>query len=344
MSDRGIAQQLADLLPRMARGGKLFWRSFGAAVHSPVLAQLAPTRVDAPDRVGWYLSQWVAEAPYEAARVRSSSGESRCKVDGVSNTKDFGHFLHEGTTYLPANSLLDDACVCYQMALHAARTQKDVVAFYRAQGSRYDGFREALLPGRERLMRFSLPWHQSPATCLSVGCGTARDLEYVLGHVRACGTRLWLLDLSVDLLAMAKLRVDKLGIAHLVTLITGDICDPTLAGLPHVGTIDMVTCSYCLTMIPSWRTALDVMVRLLRPGGQLAIVDFTCRSDRLEMHWSQRLNRWWFANDGVFLNGEHVAALRSMTDLKTVWVNEFEQRVVYTLLVATSYIFIGLKL
>ena len=67
--DVGLSGKLPDhhsgapLLPRMARGGKLFWRSFGTTVHSPVLAQLRPTSVITHDRVGWYLSQWVAEVP-----------------------------------------------------------------------------------------------------------------------------------------------------------------------------------------------------------------------------------------------------------------------------------------
>lgn len=182
-----------------------------------------------------------------------------------------------------------------------------------------------------------------PATWISVGCGTARDLEYVLGHVKACGTRLWLLDLSVDLLAVAKLRVEKLGIAEQVTCLVGDVCDASLQGLPPLGTVDVVTCSYCLTMIPPWREALDAMIRYLRVGGQLGIVDFTCRSDRPPSDWSQRLVRWWFSNDAVYLNGEHTATLKARPDLRTIWAHESEKRVVYTPLHATSYIFVGVK-
>jgi len=222
------------------------------------------------------------------------------------------------------------------------RTSKDVAAFYREQAPRYDGFREALLPGRERLMRFGLPWQRRPAAWLSVGCGTARDLEYVLGHVRECGTRLWLLDLSPELLAVAQQRVDRLGLAHQVTLLVGDVNDETLPGLPPRGSLDLISCSYCLSMIPRWRTALSAMVRALRVGGQLALVDFTCRSDAPK-HWSQKLNQWWFANDGVFLSREHTAALQQHGALRTLWFHESEQRVVYTPLHATTYLYIGLK-
>ena len=331
MSDAQVAEQLAALLPRMAKRGRLFWRSFGNAIHSPVLAQLRPAPVDEYDRVGWYLSSWVAEVPSSAAR----------KGDPVG----FGRFLCHGTDYAPVNSPWDDVYICACMAHHALRTDKDVVAFYRAQGTRYDGFREALLPGRERLLCHGLPWHEVPKTWLSVGCGTARDLEYVLGHVEACETTVWLLDLSAELLAMAQLRVERLGIAHRVHILVGDICDASVRAelLPPPGSFDLVTCSYCLTMIPDWRGALEAMVAYVRPkGGQLALVDFTCRSDA-PRHWSQRLNRWWFAHDGVFLNAEHMAALRSMPGMQTIWMHESEKRVVYTPLQATSYLFVGRK-
>lgn len=333
MDDDIIAAQLAQLTPQMAPGGKVFWRSFGVTVHSPVLAHLAPTLVPDYDRVGWYLSQWVAEVePAFAAHSGAAAGEG------------FARYLCEGTGYAPNNSLADDAQVCYQMAAHALRTKKDVVAFYKAQGPRYDGFREHLLPGRERLMRYVLPWHQSPRVWISVGCGTARDLEYVLGHVKACGTRVYLLDLSVDLLAVAKVRVERLGLAEQVSLVVGDMCDPeTLAGLPPLGSADLVTCSYCLTMIPQWRVALHAMMGYLKPGGYLALVDFTCRSDRPVGDPSQRLNQWWFANDGVFLNRQHTATLESMASLQPLWMHESERRVVYTPLSATSYLFVGRK-
>ena len=136
MSDNVVAEQIALLMPHMAEGGHLFWRSFGVAVHSPVLAQLQPTLVPEYDRVGWYLSQWLAKVPPKAA-TRTAFANYQCA----------------GTDYAPHNSLADDAYICYQMGLQALRTNKDVVAFYKAQGSRYDGFRELLLPNRERLLR-----------------------------------------------------------------------------------------------------------------------------------------------------------------------------------------------
>ena len=144
--------------------------------------------------------------------------------------------------------MLDDLGVMVAMGVHALRSEKDVRAFYRSQGSSeriswasthatasagtrtalphplvtettpphqlgseatpllphqsapqlrmpsaervpiprhftdYDGFREALLPSRDRLLKFCLPWVSKPKIWLSVGCGTARDIEYVVGE------------------------------------------------------------------------------------------------------------------------------------------------------------------
>ena len=110
----------------------------------------------------------------------------------------------------------------------------------------------------------------------------------------------------------------------------------TAAGLPPLGSFDVVTCSYCLTMIPPWRRAIEVMVDAVAAGGVFAMIDFTRRSDCPE-HWMQRLIGWWFSNDGVFLNVEHTRTLRAHPKLDTFWFAESEARVPYTPFNATHY-------
>ncbi len=340
MPDAAIAQQLAALLPQMSPRGHVFWRSFGTAVHSPVLAQLGPTLVpdeDGAERVGWYLSQWVAPTPAPTSSARAPAA-----------APDFSQYVREGGGRpCKPNTILDDVAVMVAMGAHAARRNKDVRAFYRSQGANYDGFREALLPGRDLLLKYCLPWARKPRTWLSVGCGTARDIEYVVQHVRACGTRLYLLDLSPELLEMATARVNALGLQGQVTLLEADVTTafgddgkaaPHLAraGLPPLGSFDVVTCSYCLTMIPPWRRAIEVMVDAVAVGGVFAMIDFTRRSDCPE-HWLQRLIGWWFSNDGVFLDVEHTRTLRAHPRLDTFWFAESEARVPYTPFNATHY-------
>jgi S-adenosylmethionine:diacylglycerol 3-amino-3-carboxypropyl transferase len=76
MPDSMIAEQMQALIPQMQPGpkGHIFWRSFATKVHSPVLASLRPDLVpdeDGSERVGWYLTQWVAEVP-RAVRLHHS--------------------------------------------------------------------------------------------------------------------------------------------------------------------------------------------------------------------------------------------------------------------------------
>ena len=56
---------------------------------------------------------------------------------------------------------------------------------------------------------------------------------------------------------------------------------------------------------------------MLKPGGSLSIIDFTRREDKPN-HWSQQLNTWWFANDGVYFDNEHTATLKNHPSLDTV--------------------------
>ena len=43
---------------------------------------------------------------------------------------------------------------------------------------------------------------------------------------------------------------------------------------PPEAPVDVVTFSYSLTMIPDWFAAIENALRMLRPGGQIGVVDF----------------------------------------------------------------------
>ena len=324
MPDSMMAEQMAGLVPRMVDGGHIFWRSFATKIHSPVLAHLEPELVPTYDRVGWYLTQYSAQISKE-------------------RKWNFDQFLCNGTEYVPHNSVLQQAKVITAMGMHALRKNKDVKQFYESQRDVYDGFRECLLPNRDRLLKYCLPWHEKPRAWVSVGCGTARDIEYVVGHLKACQTQLWLVDLSPELLSIARTRIEQLGLTKQVTFVQADICNPSLPSeLPPHGSVDIVTCSYCLTMIPDWGVALEQMKRFLKPNGTLALVDFTKRTDAPN-HWVQRLNAWWFAHDGVWFNDAQPRALLDDKDFTTTWFHEGESRVPFTPLMATHYLYSGKK-
>ena len=316
-----IAENISKVVANMDKEkGRIYWRSFADRVHSPVLAHLDGTLVPDYDRVGWYLTQFIAPTPedYNPEMI-----------------------VQQGSGRTFKNSFIGDVSVMLAMAKQGLSKVKDVRAFYKHQGERYDGFREALLPGREVFMRHVIPWAKEPKTWVSVGCGTARDIEFVVGHVQKCNTKVYLCDLSDALLEMARERVMELGLAPQVVLVEGDINSAAVKRkLPKQA--DLVTCSYCVTMIPDWKKAMKTMSDLVAPGGNLALIDFIEREGR-ESSWDQRLYKWWFAMDGVFFNKEHREWLSSRKDFKTVWYAEEEGSVPYTPYRPTHYMYCGEK-
>ena len=317
-----IAENISKVVANMDKEkGRIFWRSFADRVHSPVLAHLDGVLVPEYDRVGWYLTQFIAPTPknYNPEMI-----------------------VQPGSGRTFQNSFFGDVQVMAAMAKQGLSRTKCVKTFYSSQGAKYDGFREGLLPSRDVFMRHVIPWAKEPKTWISVGCGTARDIEFVVGHVRKCRTKVYLCDLSDALLDMARERVRELGLESQVTLVEGDINSVAVKKqLPSK--VDLVTCSYCVTMIPDWKQAMQTMSDLVKPGGHLALIDFIERQGR-EHCWDQKLYKWWFAMDGVFFNRKHREWLTSQPGFNTVWYGEDEGRVPYTPLNPTHYMYCGEKL
>jgi len=338
-----VAELISQLVRRVDRKAKhrIFWRSYAPGpslqksqydlftVHSPTLAHLRPRELPIDDRVGWYLSQWVCDAI--PADFDADSLEP----------------LGSGAAF--SNSVVDDLRVCVAMGAHALRKDKDVAAFYANQASRYDGFREVLLPGRDVLLKYAVPWALLAKTknkyaLVCVGCGTARDLEFISQHLLAVcqssGKRVALLDLSPELLAVASQRVDRLGLSSCVDLVCGDVTKPNQLPAGLVGGADVVTCSFCLTMIPKWKQALDALVGLVAPGGYLAVVDFTERFDQSGSAL-ETVYKKWFALDGVYFQRAQVDALAKA--VTPTFYAEARSRCPYTPWYPTRYTFVGRK-
>ena len=340
-----LATLVKDMLSRCDRAKcRVFWRSYAPGpmlqqkpsdlftVHSPALAQLPHREVQSYDRVGWYLSQWTATIPQDA---------------------DLDALCPAGSSKTYENSLMDDALVCLAMARQALRKDKDVAAFYRNQAGRYDGFRESLLPDRDTFLKYTVPWSRVPTllkkqptyALVCVGCGTARDIEFVADHLKSLprNARVALCDLSPELLAQAKLRVDALGLADRVDLIQCDITAGP-AALAKLGLRSkdsaVVTCSYCLTMIPAWRAAVDAMLGLLVDDGALCLIDFTQRFDRAAT-LAERVYKAWFGLDGVYFNRDQVDYVAARTAPE--YYAEARSRVPYTPWYPTRYLFAGRK-
>lgn len=207
-------------------------------------------------------------------------------------------------------SIVTDLKVLYKVALapiHGASHPERLESFYSDQAEHYDRSRAGLLHGRRELME-SLPAPRG-GVWVEMGGGTGENLEH-LGRRRERLSRIYVVDLSPSLLAIAQRRKDTSEWIN-VELAKADAT--TFA--PPAGPADVVTFSYSLTMIPDWFKAIDRAWEILRPGGSIGVVDFYVSRKhpargRARHPWTTR-TLWpaWFASDNVFLTPEHVEYL-----------------------------------
>ena len=215
---------------------------------------------------------------------------------------------------LPASTLAE-LRVLYHIAMHPIRgdTHKErLESFYGSQAADYDDFRKKLLSGREQMVQDATQ-RAGGGIWVDMGAGTGANLAMVGDEVVMSFAKIYLVDMSPSLLAVARKRCEDNG-WHNVEVVEGDATtwEPD-EGLGHV---DLVTFSYSLTMIPDWFAAMDNANALLASDGTLGVVDFYVARKHPDagLHangWLQR-TFWpaWFANDNVFLSADHVPYLR----------------------------------
>ncbi|HBH53162.1 MAG TPA: SAM-dependent methyltransferase [Planctomycetaceae bacterium] len=219
-------------------------------------------------------------------------------------------------------------------ATHAERLS----SFYAGQAADYDDFRRRLLQGREELLG-SLSVAEGSAW-LDMGGGTGSNLEQApwLAGCRSATV----VDLCRPLLEQCRLRIDRHGWSN-VSVVEADA---TTYAAP--APVDLVTFSYSLTMIPDWFAAIDRAWHNLRPGGQLAVVDFHVSRKYpgagLTRHgWLTRsLLPVWFATDNVHLSRDHIPYLQQR--FETVRLEERLAPIPYVpFWKAPYYLFVGRK-
>ena len=99
---------------------------------------------------------------------------------------------------------------------------------------------------------------------LEVGVGTGISLPYYSPRCRVSG-----IDISEEMLEVARKRVARRGLANVQDLRVMDAQKLEY----EAGAFDVVTAQYVVNTVPDPDAALDEFARVLRPGGELVIIN-----------------------------------------------------------------------
>jgi ubiquinone/menaquinone biosynthesis C-methylase UbiE len=152
--------------------------------------------------------------------------------------------------------------------LAAVRTARATAAqnYFRKHAVEWDRIRKLHLADAavEDAIRTALA-DKPIRSLLDLGTGTGRMLELFAGDIeRGLG-----LDLSLDMLALARTRLDRAGLKN-CSVRQGDIYD---LALPR-DSFDVVIVHQVLHFLDDGPRAIREAVRVLRPGGRLLVIDF----------------------------------------------------------------------
>ena len=111
---------------------------------------------------------------------------------------------------------------------------------------------------------------------LNLPCGTGQNLEYLQSYLQGTGTIVGV-DLSPGMLAKARDKVRRRQYSNVV-LVEDDAAavGPQLADtyLDKGERFDAALCDLGLSGFPEWRTVIDEVLKVLRPGGTIVIMDW----------------------------------------------------------------------
>jgi ubiquinone/menaquinone biosynthesis C-methylase UbiE len=147
-------------------------------------------------------------------------------------------------------------------AARAAAAQK----YFREHAAEWDRIRKLHVADAavEAAIRDALSGRQF-RSLLDLGTGTGRMLEMFGGEIeRGLG-----IDLSLDMLLLARDRLERAGLRH-CSVRQGDIYDLPLAD----GSFDAVIIHQVLHFLDDGARAVAEAARVLRPGGSLLVIDF----------------------------------------------------------------------
>ena len=141
-------------------------------------------------------------------------------------------------------------------------TNENVEAAYARWAPVYDAaFTLVMNPGRKAA---AAAVNRLGGRVLDVGVGTGLELPMFDSNVRVVGV-----DLSEPMLEIARKRVTRQNLSNVEDLRVMDAMNLQFAD----GAFDVVVSPFVITTVPDPHRTLDEMARVLRPGGEIVIVN-----------------------------------------------------------------------
>lgn len=163
------------------------------------------------------------------------------------------------------------------------------VKLFRRLPKRYDLLAEVLSFGQNGRWRAELLEHiaaSNPNEVLDVATGTA---GVAIAIARRTNARVTGIDVSHDMLAIGRRRVEAAGLAPRIRLETARAEELPFGG----GAFDAISYTYVLRYVADPAATIAELARTLRPGGVMAGLDFFVPPSRL---WR---NAWWLYTRAV---------------------------------------------
>lgn len=179
---------------------------------------------------------------------------------------------------------------------------------YGLQRHLYDATRKYYLLGRDQLLA---QMDVRPGDrVLEIACGTARNL-IKLNSLHP-NLELFGLDASNVMLKTAQRNLSRRGLDKKCSLrvcLAEELDYRTTFALNRP--FDAIFISYGLSMIPTWKEALAVALRNLKPGGTLYIVDFWDQGELPK--WFRAMLQKWLDAFGVHFRPELLVHLQELS-------------------------------
>ena len=158
---------------------------------------------------------------------------------------------------------------------------------YRYQRYFYDFTRKYYLLGRDRLIREMKI--SGGENVLEIGCGTGRNL--IILAKKNPRTHFFGLDASAAMLETAAKNIKTKNIDNITlkTALADDFSFDETFGLEEK--FDLIFFSYSISMIPTWKQAIENALKNLETGKSLYIVDFYTQSEL--PRWFGKIIQGW---------------------------------------------------